>query len=145
MNSNLEKTLLLALMASHLDSGGDIRVKEHLWTGTYRPDTEERLGFACLKNDEVEGSWNDGDGASDHVLLVCKNSNVKWDDIIFYPKDDDRTGVPWRMLKLDMPFLRIVLLKDETALFSITRRLASIMDKALAEGLGVQQPKPGMN
>ena len=103
MSSSLERTLLLALMKAHLDSGGDIRVKEFLWTGTYRD--EERPGFGCLKDDKVEGMWPEAGGVAEHILLICKNTNVKWDDIILYPKDDDRTGVPWRMLKLDMPYL----------------------------------------
>lgn len=148
MNSILERTLLTAFAAAHLDSGGDIQVREYLWTATYTqisPQDLKRTGFSCLHNDKVEGSWNDGEATAQHVLFICQHCRVKWDDVIFYPKDDDRTGVSWRMLKLDMPFLRIVLLKDQAALLAITRRLASIVSKALAEGLGVAKPKPELN
>ena len=142
---HLESTLLTAFVAAHLDSGGDVKIKDHLWTSTYKPGEEIRDGFACLHDDKIEGSWPEACGIGGHVIATCQRYRWRWDDLIFYPKDDDRTGVPWRMLKLDMPYLRIVLLKDEAALLAITRRLASIMEKTLAEGLGIKPPEPELN
>ena len=151
MNSKekLEETLLKEFIAAHLDCGGDVQVKEHLWTGSYppmnpeHPDARECVGFACLRNDKIEGSWIESEGPAQSVLRVCSHLRVRWDDIVFYP-GEERTGVPWRMLKLDMSFLRIVLLNDKRTLLAITTRLASIVSKTLAEGLG-QVQKPELN
>ncbi len=143
-----ESVLLIAFIEAHLESGGDIKIKDYLWTVTYKPGVDNqsiRTGFGCLRNDKIEGSWPEAYGAAGHVISTCHHCRWKWDNITFYPRDDDHTGVPWRMLKLDMPFLRIVLLKDEAALLAITRRLASIMEKTLAEGLGIKPPGPELN
>jgi hypothetical protein len=64
---------------------------------------------------------------------VCK----EFDDAVFY-LDDVPDGVTWRMLKLEMSYLRIVLSdnKDATKLVlgEIIRRLVSIMNEAIHGG-----------
>lgn len=148
-SENLERILLTELLAAHLAMGGDVQVKDFLWTPSQSFDREAVYsGFTCVRKDKVEGQWDGAEAASaaaDSVIAACQHNRIKWDEIIFYPKDDDRTGVPWRMLKLDMPYLRIVLMRDDQTLLAITKRLASIVSKALSDGLGMQPPKPDRN
>lgn len=128
-----EETLFSILVEAHLETGGDIEIRDSLWTASRNTmDPVEITGYVHLERDKIKSTWPDSKSAASGLLLHVKHIRRKLDDVVFYANDEsDRTGTTWRMLKLDMPFLRIVVYKDEDALRSIIRRLSALMLKAM--------------
>lgn len=128
-----EEALFTILVESHLETGGDIEIRNALWTPVRNVmDGGEITGWAHLEKDVLKSTWPSAKSAAGGLLLYVKQIRRKLDEVVFYANDDsDRTGTTWRMLKLDMPFLRIVVYKDGDALRSIIRRLSALMVKAM--------------
>jgi hypothetical protein len=128
-----EETLFTILVEAHLETGGDIEIRDSLWTPTRNAiDNAEITGWVHLDRDTIKSTWPNAESAAGGLLLHVKQIRRKLDDVVFYANDDeDRTGTTWRMLKLDMPFLQIVAYKDGNALRSIIRKLSALMLKAM--------------
>lgn len=127
-----ERTLFDLLVLKTLEAGGSIGFSRNgiRWkrTDTAYVRQQERAG---------ERSWPLDDAA---VLLDIHQAAYKWFDEVAFYMGDSPDGVTWRMMKLDMSFLRIVLSgnKDVTkmVLGEIIRRLVAIMNEAIEGGKG---------
>jgi hypothetical protein len=128
---DLEKELLLAMIVAHLDSGLTIGLKGREWFFVH--ETEEKGHYSSLLGEDAR-EWGDPHAAAEDIIAQLRLKNLSYDAVTFY--DEEKTGVTWRFLKLDMPFLRIVLGKDKRALGGITRRLSAILRENLEEGRG---------
>lgn len=101
------------------------------------------LGLADKRWNWAEGvyasegkKWGGPNDAVGDLIATLKRNKKEFDSVVFYSDYDGLSGagVTWRMLKLDMSFLRIVLAKDETrvqgTLAGIISRLVEIMNEA---------------
>ena len=104
---NNEQSLIHTLITCHLEHG-EVGLKGDMWSKT-------PSGAYCrLEEDGKERTWKDAEYAADDIILAVSLLKTRLDDVIFYANG---VGTTWRMLKLDMPFLRIVLMNDAHAMY----------------------------
>lgn len=120
-----EITLFTILVTEILDQGGFVQI-------AMGGDVMGTLSKMQDKYGYTEGgvsdnlSWQAADNAIRYLMMTAKMRKTSIDNAVFYP-EHSTTGVTWRGLKADMPFLRIALLKDRKILSSIVDRISSII------------------
>ena len=133
---NTEVTLLTMIASAVLRHGGLIQAK--------LKDKPVQIIQATTSNgtkyeykdqaSEDSLSWVNPEDAINYLIMNLDIHKKPVDSVIFYPTPDDNTGVTWRGLKVDMSFLRIVLIDDKIMLRTIVDRIASIIFASKDDG-----------
>lgn len=136
--SPIEKVLFSTLATSHLKSGGAIGFRGHKW---FR-ENEAYVGID--DKGEVKGTWADPTNVVQGIVLDITRERKRYDDVYFFFVDDSGSyeGITWRMLKIDMSFLRIVLEHDKFTMQEIIRRFVRISERAQN---GPEEPFKNLN
>jgi hypothetical protein len=122
----LETTLFSVLAIQILDQRGLLRiVLATNVTASLSKTDDGKYTYTDVNGESL--SWLEPDNAVRYLMMATNMHKTSIDNVIFYPTTVATTGVTWRGLKADMPFLRIVLLKDAKILSSIVDRITSIM------------------
>lgn len=124
----IEVELFLMFCLAHLKAGLTIGIQDYeLFPVTQDNGDEEIL---LLKDGDMLRAWKgDEEEAVQHLRHIIKTERRSDDNVVFYSKD--RTGVTWRFLKIDMPFLNIVVNGDQKVFQGIVNRLSSLMRATL--------------
>jgi len=124
-----EESLFKILCTAHLSQGGRIGLDAYIWergeNGKYSRQTYD---FA-----PIGGEWYTVQHAVDNIGTMTLRLNKSRDDIAFYPGTGpyQDSGATWRVLKNDMPFLRIVLKDDADTMGSVLRRLDNVLNDSM--------------
>ena len=123
-----EKILFSILAQAHLVYGGTIGFRGKKWlraTATAYVSVDEK--------GETVGQWAEPVNTIQSLILTVNRERKTYDDVYFFFLDEDGSyeGITWRMLKIDMSFLRVVLNRDELTMKEIIRRFARISEKAM--------------
>lgn len=127
--SDKDRLLFTCMAESVLENGGYISLQDRRW------NRAEDL-FVEMRRDGEQQAWEQAKHAVQAILLYSDSRKLNLDNVAFYAdQEGDSTGVTWRMLKIDMPYLRIVLGGDDSnaraALRTIIQRLVAIMNEAV--------------
>jgi hypothetical protein len=131
MDKDIEEMLLRVLIVAHLENGQAISLKGKEWF--YVQEAGDEPNHYTSIGEGGTREWGDPLDVVNDIVSQVKRNNSSFNDVTFH--DEEKTGVTWRFLKLDMSFLRIVLGNDRQAIGAITRRLSAILNETLQEGL----------
>lgn len=134
-----ERLLFSALCQAHLVAGGGVGFRGKRWIAENDGKTEEEgRTFLCIEDGhpDVRGAWKEPRQAVEAITLDINRERRSFDEVFFYYPTDKGSydGVTWRMLKIDMSFLRIVLDHDDLTMKEIIRRFVRISEKTRVEG-----------
>jgi len=127
-----ESALFSMLAQIHIECGGAVGFKDTKWMPEDPPGSYLRLNG----ENRVEASWCNAVNAVVDVGLRINRERGSYNDVyFFFPNNQgSNEGVTWRMLKIDMSFLRIVLDRDSLTMKEIIRRFVRISEKTQVEG-----------
>jgi hypothetical protein len=127
-----EKTLFAMLAQSHLMYGGTIGFRGLKW---FRDGNDEGSYLGLDEKGKVIGNWGEAVNVIQSIILTINRERKTYDDVYFFFMNEGGSyvGVTWRMLKIDMNYLRVVLSRDGTAMKEIITRIVRISEKALNE------------
>lgn len=124
----IETELFLMFALAHLKMGLAIGIQDYELFPVVQDNGDEEV--LLLKDGEMLRAWKGNEEESvQHLRHIIKTERRSDDNAVFY--DKDRTGVTWRFLKIDMPFLNIVINGDGRVFQGIVNRLSSLMRATL--------------
>jgi hypothetical protein len=125
-----EKILFTMLAQSHLMYGGTIGFRGQKWL-----KAQEGAFVELDEKGETKAQWGEAVNVIKSLVLTINRERKTYDDVYFFFLDESGTveGVTWRMLKIDMSFLRVVLHRDGEVMKEIIKRIARISEEALTE------------
>lgn len=135
------EVLLLTLLArSVVNNGGKIQAQFDKCMGAVsRDSTTNKFVFvsdsSALAEVQDNLSWAESMDAINYFIMLIKNQRRTIDSITFYANIHGDTGVTWRGLKVDMSFLRVVLMDDIRTLETTIERLSALIFAANDERL----------
>jgi len=129
-----EEYLFIELVGAHLSMGGGIGFRDRKWTR----ELDKENSYICLGDDSrgvILGTWNEPANVARAVVIEVGRERRSLNDVFFFFTNDKGTaeGVTWRMLKIDMSFLRVVLDREEFSMREIIRRFVRISENTQNE------------
>jgi len=114
--------------------GGGIGFRDRKWTR----ELDKENSYICLGDDSrgvILGTWNEPANVARAVVIEVGRERRSLNDVFFFFTNDKGTaeGVTWRMLKIDMSFLRVVLDREEFSMREIIRRFVRISENTQNE------------
>lgn len=121
-----ERIMFSSLAQAHIISGGGVGFRDKKW---YKHQNDE---YVCLDEEvgDFTSTWRESHHAVESLLLEIDRERKPLDHAFFYHINAQGSyeGVTWRMLKIDMSFLRIVLDNDDLTMREIIRRFVRISE-----------------
>lgn len=121
---SVEKILFSMLATAHLKSGGAIGFRGNQW---YAKNASTYIGLD--EKGDIKGTWAETINVVQSLILDIKRERKNYDSVYFFFPDGSNDGITWRMLKIDMSFLRIVLEHDDLTMREIIRRFVRISEE----------------
>lgn len=120
-----EEDLFKALCIAHIEAGGSVGVGFTTWQRG-----SGRNQYIRRSRDDEKREWDSIVHLVVDIEREIVHRNIDFDEVAFFPEDGD-DGVTWRFLKLDFPFLRIVLGGDSQMMLSVLTRLTQVLQDTL--------------
>jgi len=122
-----EESLFRILCTSHLSQGGRIGLDSFIW------EKKENGNYGRQADTHGSGEWGLIQNAVADIVTMILRLKKSYDDIALYPGTGpyQDSGATWRVLKNDMPFLRIVLKDDADTMGSVLRRLDNVLRNSM--------------
>lgn len=136
---SIERILFAMLAQSHLEIGGSIGFRDKKWHRV-----QAHTYVMVDEKGETKGTWGNTMDAISALNIEINRERRIFDEVYFFFLDNEESyeGVTWRMLKIDMSFLRLVLASDQFTMKEIIRRFVQISEKTQA---GENDKKPFQN
>lgn len=126
---NVEEQLLKIFIAHLLKHECFVSIGDIVWHRVPYGDKE-----AYENNTEDGALWSNAESVAEAILSALSLRRKSHNDLVFHT-DESGPAVTWRMLKIEMPFLRIVTSKDPVlvskAMTRIIEHLVEILDQAM--------------
>ena len=138
-----EEQLIRLFMKTLLSHGCSVGIGFTYWHKT----EEDRVDkYVKVDGASLLGTWDTPENVVEDVMNTMGLKRKNFNDLTFYPETED-TGVTWRMLKIDMPFLRMIFSSNPKktigTIRQITERMVDLIDQAMEGDSDGERNQPG--
>lgn len=140
MTKELEVELFRILAIAHLKAGGELGIKDDQW---YRA-TPDHIAESPKSNLEMthqfievdgateSGRWNGAEATVNALMVKVSKMREELNNVVFF-RSLRPDGVTWRMLKIDMAYLRAVVGGDSDVMANIIKRLSAVVTEVMQQ------------